>query len=83
MDLMLSSSRGVSVSSLALSFRFTFYWVWFVVVFVVVHQLVWQNFVGIENHHLVRMTMTHLVVHLVVEVQVDFAVEPKGAVVVV
>ena len=77
--LMFSSSRGVSVSSRALSFRFV---VWFVVFLAVVHllvlpnlQVVLQNLVGIESFLTLMMMMIHLVEHLVVEAWVVMLVE--------
>ena len=83
--LMFSSSRGVSVSSRALSFRFV---VWFVVFLAVVRllvlqnlQVVLQNLVEIESFLTMMMMMLHLVERLVL-VLVMLVVELQGVVVV-
>ena len=83
--LMFSSSRGVSVSSRALSFRFV---VWFVVFLAVVRllvlqnlQVVLQNLVEIESFLTMMMMMLHLVERLVL-VLVTLVVELQGVVVV-
>ena len=83
--LMFSSSRGVSVSSRALSFRFV---VWFVVFLAVVRllvlqnlQVVLQNLVEIESFLTMMMMMPHLVERLV-SVLVMLVAELQEAVVV-
>ena len=60
--LMFSSSRGLSVSSLALSFRAVFL-VWFVVFFVFVLLVPFVSLVGTESFLMMMMMMTHLVAH--------------------
>ena len=61
--LIFSSSRGVSVSSLELSFKVVFFVSVFVVffAFVLLVPLVLQNLAEIENFHLMKMTMNRLV----------------------